>query len=67
MELIPVESPTAPKFVSQFDEYIRVQEGDSVTLSCAVSGYPQPEVIWTINDRKIENGKTDFTVGFVCG
>lgn len=33
---------------------VKVTEGDSVTLSCPVIGWPKPTVEWTKNDEEIE-------------
>ena len=53
-----------PKFVSPFDEYIRIQEGDSLALECEITGNPIPKVMWTINDKKVENARTEMEVSF---
>ena len=60
-------APSAPpKFINPFDEYIRTQEGDTVTLECSVGGNPEPEVKWTMDNRNIENGKASFEVKLGC-
>ena len=52
----------APTFLSTFDNYIRVLEGDSLTLECEISGNPIPEITWTINEKRVESAKTSFEV-----
>ncbi|XP_076821519.1 myosin light chain kinase, smooth muscle-like isoform X3 [Clavelina lepadiformis] len=54
---------SAPKITSPFDEYIRTQEGDSLTLECSYSGYPEPKVSWTVNDKNVDNGKASYEDG----
>jgi len=51
-----------PKFTTTFDEYIRLQEGDTLELECKVTGNPLPEVTWSIGDKKVENSTITFEV-----
>ena len=54
-----------PKFLVLFDEYERVQEGDDLTLACTFTGYPLPDVTWTMNNKPVENGTVTSEVRLV--
>jgi len=42
-------------FKNTFDDYHRAQEGDDITLTASFTGFPLPEVTWTMNNKPIEN------------
>nr|CAB3264137.1 myosin light chain kinase, smooth muscle [Phallusia mammillata] len=48
-----------PKFTTLFDEYLRTQEGDTLTLECTISGSPLPSVKWTANDQPLEEATSE--------
>jgi len=48
---------SVPKFIQRFDEFLRVQEGDEITLNCAFTGCPEPLVTWTSNGKLIEDAE----------
>ncbi|GFS00818.1 titin [Elysia marginata] len=49
------EETTPPKFIETFKD-ISVIEGDTLTLTCRVTGLPRPEITWFRNDEEIEKG-----------
>nr|XP_002122169.1 myosin light chain kinase, smooth muscle isoform X2 [Ciona intestinalis] len=54
---------SAPKFATTFDEYIRAQDGDKLVLECSVTGHPEPEVTWSLNDQSVPNTTASFKNG----
>ncbi|CAI9716211.1 titin-like [Octopus vulgaris] len=66
LNVIPVETvdrtkeQKAPRFIERFDDK-SIMEGTMTELKCKISGYPDPFVMWLVNDYEI--GPTeDFVV-----
>ncbi|GAB1597543.1 obscurin-like [Argonauta hians] len=66
LNVIPAETvdrtkeQKAPKFIERFDD-VTAMEGTMADLKCKISGYPDPYVMWLLNDYEI--GPTeDFVV-----
>lgn len=58
--LVSQEEATPPKFVQLITD-ITAGEGQKVTMTCRVTGQPEPEVTWYRNGRLIEPS-LDFQV-----
>ncbi|CAI9532522.1 unnamed protein product, partial [Staurois parvus] len=41
---------------------IEVQDGETVTTNCTVSGYPRPQIIWYINDTEITSQAVIYNI-----
>ncbi|GFR08100.1 twitchin, partial [Trichonephila clavata] len=54
---IPEDKPmTPPKFLQSLGDRT-VQDGESVTLKCTISGDPEPQVEWTKNGKALHSSK----------
>ncbi|XP_014667690.1 PREDICTED: titin-like [Priapulus caudatus] len=47
-----VEIRRKPEFSREFMDK-QVREGDPVTFECVLSGQPEPEIVWTVDDNRI--------------
>ena len=52
LEVLPKSPfPRAPEFVSVFSAMVEAKAGDNITLDCAATGSPIPELTWTFLPR----------------
>ena len=52
----------APSFLTRPSD-VQVSVGDTVDLSCAATGHPDPTITWTLNDRAIRFSSRVTIVG----